>query len=215
MKVGIMGTGDVGRTLASAFITLGHEVKLGAREAANEKAAAWTKQAGPQGSQGTFADAAGFADIAVLATHGIANVEVLKAAGAERLAGKVLIDTTNPLDFSKGMPPRLAVGHIDSGGEVVQRAVPGARVVKAFNIVGHESMFRPEYVGGPPDMLICGNDADAKKQVTSILHDFGWAEVVDFGGIDASRCLEPLCLAWVLYGAKTGQRNHALKMLRK
>jgi predicted dinucleotide-binding enzyme len=215
MKVGILGTGDVGRTLASAFATLGHEVKMGAREASNEKAAAWAKQAGPKGSHGTFADAAGFADVAVLATHGLANVEVLKAAGAERLAGKVLIDTTNPLDFSQGMPPRLAVGHTDSGGEVVQRAVPSARVVKAFNIVGHKGMFRPVYVGGPPDMLICGNDANAKEQVTAILRDFGWAEVVDFGAIDASRYLEPLCLVWTLYGAKTGSWNHALKMLRK
>jgi len=215
MKVGILGTGDVGRTLADAFVTLGHEVKMGAREASNEKAVAWAKQAGPKGSAGTFADAAGFADLAVLATHGIANPEVLTAAGAERLEGKVVIDTTNPLDFSKGMPPRLAVGHTDSGGEIAQRTVPRARVVKAFNIVGHKSMFRPEYVGGPPDMLICGNDADAKKHVTALLRDFGWPEVVDFGGIEASRYLEPLCLVWTIYGAKTGSWNHALKMLRK
>jgi predicted dinucleotide-binding enzyme len=215
MKVGILGTGDVGRTLANAFVTLGHEVRMGAREASNEKAGAWAKQAGAKGSHGTFADAAGFGDVVVLATNGDANPDVLKAAGAERLAGKVLIDATNPLDFSKGRPPRLSVGHTDSGGEIVQRAVPQARVVKAFNIVGHLSMFRPEYAGGAPDMLICGNDADAKQTVTAILRDFGWAEVVDLGGIEASRYLEPLCLVWVLYGAKTGSWNHALKMLRK
>lgn len=215
MKVGILGTGDVGRTLANAFVTLGHDVKMGAREATNEKAADWAKQAGPKASQGTFADAAAFADLVVLATHGVANSAVLKAAGPQRLEGKVLIDTTNPLDFSKGMPPRLALGFTDSGGEQVQREAPQARVVKAFNIVGHVSMFRPEYKGGPPDMLICGNDAEAKKQVTSLLHDFGWPEVVDFGGIDSSRLLEPLCLVWVVYGAKTGSWNHALKMLRK
>jgi predicted dinucleotide-binding enzyme len=215
MKVGILGTGDVGRTLANAFVTLGHEVKMGGREPSNEKSAAWVKQAGARASSGTFADAAAFGDMAVLATHGIANAAVLKAAGPERLEGKVLIDTTNPLDFSKGMPPRLAVGHTDSGGEQVQRAAPRARVVKAFNIVGHVSMFRPEYEDGPPDMLICGNDAEAKQQVTALLHDFGWPEVVDFGGIEGSRYLEPLCLVWVLYGAATGSWSHALKMLRK
>jgi predicted dinucleotide-binding enzyme len=215
MKVGILGTGDVGRTLASAFVTLGHEVKMGAREASNEKSAAWVNQAGAKASSGTFADAAGFGDVVLLATHGLANREVLRAAGPARLEGKLLIDTTNPLDFSKGMPPRLAVGHTDSGGEQAQSAAPGARVVKAFNIVGHVSMFRPAYTDGPPDMLICGNDAEAKKQATSILHDFGWPEVVDFGGIEASRYLEPLCLVWVLYGAATGSWSHALKMLRK
>jgi predicted dinucleotide-binding enzyme len=215
MKVGILGTGDVGRTLASAFVTLGHDVKMGAREATNDKAATWVKQAGPKASQGTFADAAGFAELVVLATHGVANGAVLKAAGPERLAGKVLIDATNPLDFSKGMPPRLAVGFTDSGGEEVQRAAPQARVVKAFNIVGHVSMFRPEYKGGPPDMLICGNDAEAKKQVTALLHEFGWPEVADLGGIESSRVLEPVCLVWVLYGAATGSWSHALKMLRK
>ena len=215
MRVGIFGTGDVGRTLASAFVTLGHEVKMGAREASNEKAAAWAKQAGPKGSHGTFADAAGFADLAVLATHGIANPEVLAAAGAERLEGKVLIDTTNPLDFSKGVPPRLAVGHTDSGGEIAQRTVPRARVVKAFNIVGHKSMFRPEYVGGPPDMLICGNDKAAKEQVTQVLHDFGWQNVTDLGGIQVSRHLESLCITWVLYGAANGTWSHAFKILRK
>jgi predicted dinucleotide-binding enzyme len=215
MKIGILGTGDVGRTLANGFLTLGHEVKLGAREATNEKAANWAKGAGPKASHGTFADAAEFGEIVVLCTLGVAYESVLKAAGPQRLEGKVLIDTTNPLDFSTGMPPTLAVGHTDSGGEQVQRTVPGARVVKAFNIVGNTNMFRPELPGGPPDMLICGNDADAKRKVTSILNDFGWPEVVDFGGIESSRYLEPLCITWVLYGVATKGWGHALKMLRK
>jgi predicted dinucleotide-binding enzyme len=215
MKVGILGTGDVGRALAKGFLTLGHEVKLGAREANNEKALAWAKEAGPKASNGTFADAAEFGEVVVLATHGAAYEAVLKAAGPQRLEGMVLIDTTNPLDFSKGAPPRLSVGHTDSGGEQVQRTVPGARVVKAFNIVGNSSMFRPEYPGGPPDMLICGNDKNAKERVTGILNDFGWPTVVDFGGIESSRYLEPLCITWVLYGAATGAWTHAFKMLRK
>jgi predicted dinucleotide-binding enzyme len=213
MKVGILGTGDVGRTLGKAFVTLGHDVKMGARDAANAKAAAWVKETGPKASQGTFADAAGFGDLVVLCTHGAANDAVIKSIPAERLKGKVLIDTTNPLD--EGRPPRLFVGHTDSGGEQVQRAAPDARVVKCWNIVGNTSMFRPEFKGGAPDMLICGNDAEAKKTVTQILRDFGWSEVTDFGGIESSRYLEPLCIVWVMYGVVTGGWTHAFKLLKK
>lgn len=215
MKVGILGTGDVGRTLGTGFVTLGHEVKMGAREATNEKAAAWAKEMGPKASHGTFADAAGFGEVVVLSTSGAANEAVIKSIPAERLQGKVLIDTTNPLDFSKGMPPRLFVGHTDSGGEQVQRAAPDARVVKCWNIVGHTGMFRPEYKGGAPDMLICGNDAGAKQQVTQILRDFGWSEITDLGGIESARYLEPLCIVWVMYGAVTGGWTHAFKLLKK
>jgi predicted dinucleotide-binding enzyme len=215
MKVGILGTGDVGRALGKGFVTLGHEVKLGGRDANNDKATAWAKELGAKASVGTFADVAAFGELVVLATLGSANEAVLKAAGPERLKGKVLIDTTNPLAHAQGEPPRLSVGHTDSGGEQVQRAVPGARVVKAFNIVGNTLMFRPDFPDGPPDMLICGNDPEAKKQVTNLLHDFGWPSVVDFGGIESSRYLEPLCIAWVLFGIATGRWNHALKFLRK
>jgi predicted dinucleotide-binding enzyme len=215
MKVGIFGTGDVGRTLGKAFVTLGHEVKLGARDATNEKAAAWAQETGPKASHGTFADAAGFGEVVVLATHGAANDAVIKSIPAAQLAGKVLIDTTNPLDFSKGKPPGLFVGHTDSGGEQVQRAAPAARVVKCWNIVGHTAMFRPEYAGGAPQMFICGNDAEAKKQVTQTLRDFGWSEVTDLGGIESSRYLEPLCIVWVMYGFITGEWTHAFKLLKK
>jgi len=214
MKVGILGTGDVGRALGKGFVTLGHEVKLGGREAASEKASAWAKEMGPKASTGTFAETAAFGELLVLATLGTANESVLKAAGPG-LKGKVLIDTTNPLGHEKGGPPQLTVGFTDSGGEQVQRAAPDARVVKAFNIVGNTLMFRPDLPGGPPTMLICGNDAVAKKQVTAILHDFGWTDVADLGGIEASRHLEPLCITWVLFGVATGGWSHAVKFLRK
>jgi hypothetical protein len=134
-------------------------------------------------------------------------------AGPERLRGKVLIDATNPLDYSKGSPA-LAVGHTDSGGEQVQRLLPDALVVKAFNTVGHAHMFRPTFPGGPPDMFICGNHEEAKRKVEGILKEFGWG-VVDLGGIEASRYLEPMCMAWVLYGVRTNTWNHAFKLLRK
>lgn len=214
MKVGILGTGDVGRAIAKGLITLGHDVKLGSRTATNEKALAWATEAGPHASVGTFADAASFGEIVVLATLGLANEPALRAAGLEKFRGKVLIDTTNPLDFSGGMPPKLAIAGDDSAGERVQRLLPDAHVVKAFNTSGNAHMFRPNFPGGPPDMFICGNSEPAKQEVSAILNDFGWG-VVDIGGIEGSRYLEAMCLVWVLHGARTGSWNHAFKLLKK
>lgn len=214
MRVGVLGTGDVGRTLGSAFIALGHEAKMGSRSAAGEKASAWAREAGPRASAGSFAEAASHGEVVVLATLGVANESVLRAAGPANLAGKLVLDTTNPLDFSKGFPPRLALAGNDSGGEQVQRLVPGARVVKVFNTVGHAHMFRPSFPGGPPDMFICGADEGAKRQVEALLRDFGWG-TVDLGGIESSRYLEAMCMVWVLHGARSGSWNHAFKLLRK
>ncbi|HVT57996.1 MAG TPA: NADPH-dependent F420 reductase [Thermoanaerobaculia bacterium] len=214
MKIGILGTGAVGRAIGRGFVTLGHDVRMGSRTATNEQAVAWAKEAGPKASAGTFADAAEFGEIVVLATLGAANESALRMAGPDKLRGKVVIDTTNPLDFSGGMPPKLAIAGHDSGGEQVQRLLPDAHVVKAFNTVGNPHMFRPSFPGGPPDMFLCGNDEDAKKKVSAILHDFGW-EVVDLGGIDASRYLEAMCMAWILHGLRTNGWNHAFKLLRK
>ncbi len=214
MKVGILGTGDVGHALGKAFIALGHEVKMGARNDGNEKAAAWAKAAGAKASAGTFAAAARFGEIVVLATLGMANAGVIETAGPANFAGKIVIDATNPLDFSKGFPPTLGISGADSGGEQVQRLLPAAHVVKAFNTVGNALMFKPAFPGGPPDMFICGADAGAKKVVTEILKTFGWG-VIDLGGIESSRYLEAMCAVWVLHGAATGSWNHAFKMLHK
>lgn len=213
MKIGILGTGDVGKALGKGFITLGHEVKMGSRDAANEKALAWAREMGPKASAGTFAEAAEFGEIVVLATLGAANESVLSYAGPEPLRGKVVIDTTNPLDFSGGRP-KLAVLEDGSGGEQVQRLLPDTHVVKAFNTVGNAHMFRPDFPGGPPDMFICGNDAEAKKKVAEILSDFGWG-TVDIGGIDSSHYLEAMCIVWVEHGIRTNTWNHAFKLLRK
>jgi 8-hydroxy-5-deazaflavin:NADPH oxidoreductase len=214
MKVGILGTGDVGQALGQGFVALGHEVKMGGRDAANDKARAWVKQAGPNASSGTFADAAAFGELVVLATLGSATESVLRLAGADTLRGKVVLDTTNPLDFSKGFPPTLSVGHTDSLGEQVQRLLPSAHVVKVFNTVGHAHMVQPRFPGGPPDMFLCGNDERAKGRVVELLGQFGWG-AVDLGGIEASRLLEPMCLLWVLHGARSNSWNHAFKLLRK
>jgi predicted dinucleotide-binding enzyme len=214
MKIGILGTGDVGHALGKAFIALGHEVKMGSRDAGNEKALAWAKTAGAKASNGTFADAADFGEIVVLATLGTANESALRAAGPEKLNGKIVIDTTNPLDLGGGLTGlKLAIAGEDSAGERVQRLLPGARVVKAFNTVGHAWFFRPDFAGGPPDMFICGDDAGAKQKVGALLDDFGWG-VVDAGGIDSSRYLEAMCIVWVRYAGLTNGWHHAFKLLR-
>ena len=214
MKIGILGTGDVGRALGNAFIALGHEVKMGSRDAHNEKAVAWASTAGINASTGTFADTAKFADVIVLALLWSGAENALKLAGPESFSGKVVIDAINPLLFEPGKPLALAVGHTDSAGERVQRWLPSAHVVKAFNSVGYAHMFKPDFPGGPPDMFIAGNDAAAKRTVTGILTDFGWS-TIDVGGIEGSRLLEPLCILWVGYGMRTGTWSHAFKLLRK
>jgi hypothetical protein len=214
MKVGVLGTGDVGKALGKALVTLGHEVKMGAREATNDKALAWAREMGPKASAGTFADAVAFGDLIVLATLGMANASVVESAGADGFSGKVVIDATNPLDFSGGMPPKLALAGNDSGGEQVQRLLPKAHVVKAFNTVGNAFMFRPDFPGGPPDMFIAGDDEGAKQTVSALLGDFGWG-VVDVGGIESSRYLEGMCLVWVIAGARSKNWNQAFKMLKK
>jgi len=212
IKVGILGSGDVGKALARGFLGLGHEVRIGSREP--EKLREFAASAGERASIGTFAETAEFGDILVLATLGTGTESAVDLAGHQHFDGKVVIDATNPLDFSGGMPPRLFVGHTDSLGERVQRKLPKARVVKAFNTVGNALMVNPDLAGGPPDMFIAGNDEDAKKIVSQICHHFGWG-VADIGGIEASRHLEPMCMVWVLYGVKTGTWMHAFRLLRK
>ncbi len=211
MKVAVLGTGEVGRTLGKAFVDLGHEVRLGSRSATNAKAVAWVKEAGDRGAAATYADAASWADLIVLATLGTANAMVIRAAGPAGFAGKIVIDATNPLDFGSGKPA-LALGFSESGGEQVQELLPDAKVVKAFNSVGNALMFKPDLPGGPPDMFICGNDDGAKQEVTRLLTDFGWG-AVDIGGIEGSRYLEPLALLWVLRGVTSGKWKHAFKLL--
>ena len=214
MKIGILGTGDVGRALGTGFTGLGHDVMIGGRDAANPKAREWAARTGPRARTGTFADAASFGDALVLATLWSGTENAIRLATPERFAGKLVMDATNPLVFTPNAPPSLALGHTDSGGEQVQRWLPGAHVVKVFNIVGHASMVNPQFPGGPPDMFFCGNDAGAKKQVTEFLTAFGWP-AIDIGGIEGARLLEPMCILWVVYGARTGTWNHAFKLLRK
>lgn len=211
VRVGVLGSGDVGKVLAAGFASLGHEVKIGSRDPG--KLAEWAS-ANARVSTGTFAEAAAFGDILVLATLGTGTLEAVKLAGLDAFDGKVVIDATNPLDFSKGMPPSLYVGTTDSLGEQIQRLIPKARVVKAFNTAGNAHMINPQFPGGPPDMFLCGNDAEAKKIVSQICDAFGWG-VADIGGIEGSRYLEPMCMVWVLHGFRTKSWTHAFKMLHQ
>jgi predicted dinucleotide-binding enzyme len=212
MRVGVLGTGTVGQTLGTGPIALGHDVMNGSRSANNDKSAAWAAAAGKRASTGTFADAAAFGELIVLSTLWTGTENAIFLAGSQNFAGKTVIDTTNPLVVSDGLPS-LALGTTDSGGEQVQRWLPDAHIVKAFNIVGAPHMVHPALPGGPPDMFIAGNEDAAKAIVTEMLTAFGWS-TIDIGGIEGARLLEPLCILWVLYGVRTGTWNHAFKLLR-
>lgn len=214
MQIGILGSGEVGQALGLGFAKLGHDVKIGTREPGSDKLRPWLAKAGKRASTGSFEDTARFADIALLATLWSGTESALKLAGPENLAGKVVMDVTNPLKYVPNQPPRLAMGFSDSGGEQVQRWLPQSKVVKVFNTVGHAHMVQPDFPGGPPDMFICGDDASAKQAVAGICKQFGWG-VVDLGGIESARLLEPMCMAWVLHGLQSGSWNHAFKLLHK
>jgi predicted dinucleotide-binding enzyme len=216
MKVGIIGSGEVGRKLADGFIELGHQVKLGSRDPKQSKITDWiNKHDKEKASSGTFAETASFGELVVLATLWEGTAEAIQLSNPKNLAEKIVIDVTNPLDFSKGMPPSLALGHTDSGGETIQRMLPNSKVVKAFNIVGNPHMVNPDFPGGKPTMFICGNDEVSKKIVTDeILSKFGW-ETIDIGAMEGSRTLEPLALLWILQYFRSGNGNHAFKLLLK
>jgi 8-hydroxy-5-deazaflavin:NADPH oxidoreductase len=216
MNIGILGSGDVGRRLGDGFIELGHTVKIGSRNPNQEKIIEWmAKHDKVKVSSGSFAEAASFGELDVIATSWAGTDEVIRMANPKNFASKVVIDVTNPLDFSKGMPPRLAIGHADSAGETVQRMLPNSKVVKAFNTVGNSHFIHPDFAGGPPTMFICGNDDKAKKTITdNILTKLGW-ETIDIGGIDGARLLEPLAFLWIMHYFRTGNGNHAFKLLRK
>lgn len=206
MHIGVLGTGTVGQTLAQALVDHGHEVRMGARAAGNERAVAWADGAGPLASEGSFADAAAFGELAFNATAGAASLEALDAAGAEQLAGKVLVDVANPLDFSHGMPPTLAICNDDSLGERIQRTFPEVRVVKALNTVTAAVMVQPDLVDGQTTLFVCGDDAAAKRQAGILLEEFGWiaGSILDLGDITAARGMEMYLPLWLRLYEATG-----------
>ncbi len=214
MKVGVLGTGDVGSRLGSKLVALGNEVKMGSRTAQNPKVSQWAKANGPKASVGTFEEAAKFGEVVLNCTHGAASLDALKQAGAKNLAGKVLVDVANPLDFSKGMPPTLTVCNNDSLAEQIQRAFPEAKVVKALNTMSNTLMVDPGLVPGEHDVFLCGNDAQAKAKVVEILRSFGWKDPIDLGDITAARGMEMIMPIWLRLLGKFRSPNFNFKIAR-
>jgi len=201
---GVLGTGTVGRTIATKLIELGHEVTMGSRSAGGETATAWAGGAGERASEGDFAAAAEFGEVVVNATAGTASLAALEQAGPANLAGKVLIDIANPLDTSGGMPPRLAFVNDTSLAEEIQTAVPNARVVKTLNTVNASVMVDPGQLAEPTDVFVSGNDEAAKAEVVLLLEEFGWERdrIRDLGDISTARGPEMYLALWVrLWGA--------------
>lgn len=215
-KIAVLGTGMVGQTIGSKLIALGYEVKMGSRSANNEKAAAWASAQGSAASYGTFADAASFGEIVFNCTKGESTLEALKLAGAENLAGKVLIDLSNPLDFSHGMPPVLIPGLVNthSLGEEIQKTLPNTHVVKTLNIVNCEVMVNAAKCGGPATMMLAGNHGPSKQKVVELLQQFGWPDILDLGDIRHARSLEMMLPVWLSVYLATGKGYHAFKVVR-
>lgn len=210
-RVGVLGSGQVAQVLAAGFKKHGHEVRIGSREAG--KLAEFGAKSGV--GHGTFAEVAAFGEILVLAVKGTAALSALSLAGDANLAGKIVIDTTNPIADE---PPqngilRYFTGPNDSLMERLQAAHPAARFVKAWSSVGNAFMVNPSLPGGPPTMFICGNDAAAKAEVTAVLHVFGWG-AEDIGGVEGARAIEPLCQLWCAPGLQRNQWTHAFKLLK-
>jgi 8-hydroxy-5-deazaflavin:NADPH oxidoreductase len=213
MKIGILGSGDVAKSLAGGFIKHGHQVVFGTRDPGKLKDFAASHQGARAAS---FAEAAKFGDVVVLAVKGTAALDALKSAGAGNLAGKPVIDATNPIADA---PPKNGVlkffTNLDQSLlEQLQSAFPGAHLVKAFNSVGNAAMVNPEFPGGKPTMFICGNDDNAKAAVRGICEQFGWG-VADMGKAEAARAIEPLCMLWCIPGFIRNDWFHAFKLLQR
>jgi 8-hydroxy-5-deazaflavin:NADPH oxidoreductase len=213
MNVGVLGRGVVGQRLAAAFHDRGHDVMIGTRDRSNEELGGWLAGEGAGIRAGTLADAAAFGELLVIAVLGNAAEDAIAQAGPDRFAGKVVIDATNPLDFSQGPPPRLSISGHDSLGEHIQRAIPDAKVVKAFNTIGNTYFADPTFAEGKATMFIAGDDEGAKAAVAEILESFGWQPPVDIGGIEGSRELEAMCILWVKIGVRRGAWDHGFKLL--
>jgi 8-hydroxy-5-deazaflavin:NADPH oxidoreductase len=200
MKIGVLGTGMVGEAIGSKLVSLGHMVMMGSRKSGNEKAVDWTKEAGINASQGSFADAAKFGEMVFNCTKGEFAVEAIKLAGQGNLKGKIVVDISNPLDFSRGMPPTLSICNDNSLAEEIQKAIPESHVVKTLNTLSSPIMVNPGLVnGGNHHIFLSGNDSNSKSKVKEILVSFGWKtdHIIDLGDITTARGTEQLLPIWV------------------
>jgi predicted dinucleotide-binding enzyme len=226
MKIGILGTGGVGRTLAAKFNSLGHEVVIGTRNVEDTLARTapdsmgtppfkvWHSQ-NPKVKLVKFSEAVSFGEMIFLSTFGHAASSAIEMAGKQNFDNKVVVDTTNPLDFSMGVPPKFTVTLGNSLGEQIQKQIPSAKVVKAFNTIGAHIMVNPMREEGSPDLFIAGNDDDAKKKFISLAEQMGWQSVINLGDISQSYWLEANAMLWINYGFKYNSWNHAFKLLKK
>ncbi len=212
-RVGVLGSGEVGRCLAAGFRGRGHDVMLGSRDPGKPELQEWLSGDGTGVKVGTFAEVARHGELLVLALLGNVAEQAVTDAGVENFNGKVVIDAMNPLDFSAGFPPKLSIAGDDSLGERIQRALPDAKVVKAFNTIGSPYFVDPSFGAGTPTMLIAGDDESAKRTVEDVLADFGWADTIDIGGIEGARELEAICIAWVKIGGARGAWDHGFMVL--
>jgi len=216
MRIAVLGTGVVGRTLAGKLVESGHDVVLGSRTADNEAAVGWAAEAGPRARAATFFDAAAEAEVVINATPGTVSLDVLAAASTGNLAGKVLIDVANPLDHSAGFPPSLSISNTDSLAETIQRAFPTVRVVKALNTMRADVMVAPDRLaGGDHDVFMAGDDAEAKEVVAGLLREFGWRpeHIRDLGALEAARGLEMWLPLWLRIFLKQGDRVFNIKVV--
>lgn len=215
MKFGVLGTGAVGKALAEKLASLGHDVTMGTRGTDNANAQAWIADSGHSIRLGTFADAAAHGEILLSCTAGTTSIDALRSCSKQSLAGKILMDVSNPLDFSKGMQAvTLTICNNDSLGETIQREFSELRVVKALNTCNNQVMVVPERVPGDHDLFIAGNDAVAKDQVSSLLRSFGWRSIVDLGDITAARGTEAMMLIWLRLLGTLGSADFNYKIVR-
>lgn len=214
MKIAVLGTGEVGRRLAGKLVAVGHEVTLGSRTADNAAAIEWATAT--DAAHGTFAQAAAGAEIVLNATGGLVSLAALQAAGAENLRGKVLIDVSNPLDFSEGFPPKVVQPDGISVAEQIQAAFPEAKVVKTLNTMANEVMVDPGQVPGPHNVFLSGDDADAKAQVAGILRSFGWGDdqIMDLGDLSSARGTELFLNLWLRLMGAAGARVFNVGVLK-
>jgi predicted dinucleotide-binding enzyme len=213
MRFGVLGTGEVGQAIGARLVALGHDVMMGARSADNEKVQAFAQATG--GKAGTFRDAAAHGEMIVQCSRGNVAVEVLRQAGAENLAGKVVIDVSLPLDFSQGFPPSLFVQNTDSLGETIQREFPEARVVKTLNTMNHAIMVDPRKLPGTTSVFVSGNDKQAKGRVMDLLRAFGWSSIIDLGDITTARGTEMLLPLWVRLYSALGTPDFNIAVVKK
>lgn len=218
MKVGILGSGVVGRTLATGLSRVGYHVMIGTRDIQKEELQTWLDEDKSTRKLGSFKEATIFGDLIVLCARWTGTKNVIEQAGIWNFKNKLVVDVTNPLD-GKGPDANgrlhFALANNASSGEQVQAWLPDSHVVKALNCVGNIHMVQPQLEEGQPTMFIAGNDDLAKKAVNDILVKLGWKDVLDMGGIEISRDIEALCVLWSAYGFRTGTWTHAFKLLKK